>query len=460
MNMKKNNTDKAFSKKLASDFSVSLDLDKRLYKEDIELSIAYSKALKKIDILSSNEQKSIEKALKNIYQDIKKDKFQWRMDLEDIHMNIESRLHDMVGPFAGKIHTGKSRNDQVSTIERMFVKNTITELLIKIERLQKEIVLKAEKNIGIYMPSYTHLQRAQPILLSHHLMGYYSMLQRDKSRLKNCYEIADELILGSGAVAGSYYNLDRNFLAKELNFKKVNSNSIDGVSDRDFIIEFLSAISVSMMHLSRISEEIIIWSSEEFGFITLSDDVVTTSSMMPQKRNPDFAELIRGKFGGVLGNFVSILVTMKSLPFSYNRDMQEDKKPLFDSVDEFSDSLTNMSHIIKKCRFNKKNMENATKGNILATDLADLLSTNGETFRQAHIKVYELTVTLKKQGKVISDLTSDELKNTLGINSNIKVGVEQSINSRNLKGGTSTKQVKKEILLAKKILIFKYESSG
>ena len=452
MNMKKNNTDKAFSKKLASDFSVSLDLDKRLYKEDIQLSIAYSKALKKIDILSSNEQKSIEKALKNIYQDIKKDKFQWRMDLEDIHMNIESRLHDMVGPFAGKIHTGKSRNDQVSTIERMYVKNTITELLIKVERLQKEIVLKAEKNIGIYMPSYTHLQRAQPILLSHHLMGYYSMLQRDKSRLKNCYEIADELILGSGAVAGSYYNLDRNFLAKELNFKKVNSNSIDGVSDRDFIIEFLSAISVSMMHLSRISEEIIIWSSEEFGFITLSDDVVTTSSMMPQKRNPDFAELIRGKFGGVLGNFVSILVTMKSLPFSYNRDMQEDKKPLFDSVDEFSDSLTNMSHIIKKCRFNKKNMENATKGNILATDLADLLSTNGETFRQAHIKVYELTNTLKKQGKVISDLTSDELKNTLGIDSNIKVDVEQSINSRNLKGGTSTKQVKKEILLAKKIL--------
>ena len=452
MNMKKNNTDKAFSKKLASDFSVSLDLDKRLYKEDIQLSIAYSKALKKIDILSSNEQKSIEKALKNIYQDIKKDKFQWRMDLEDIHMNIESRLHDMVGPFAGKIHTGKSRNDQVSTIERMYVKNTITELLIEIQRLQKEIVLKAEKNIGIYMPSYTHLQRAQPILLSHHLMGYYSMLQRDKSRLKNCYEIADELILGSGAVAGSYYNLDRNFLARELNFKKVNSNSIDGVSDRDFIIEFLSAISVSMMHLSRISEEIIIWSSEEFGFITLSDDVVTTSSMMPQKRNPDFAELIRGKFGGVLGNFVSILVTMKSLPFSYNRDMQEDKKPLFDSVDEFSDSLTNMSHIIKKCRFNKKNMENATKGNILATDLADLLSTNGETFRQAHIKVYELTNTLKKQGKVISDLNSDELKNTLGINSNIKVDVEQSINSRNLKGGTSTKQVKKEILLAKKIL--------
>tara|TARA_Y100000996_G_scaffold183880_1_gene143802 strand:- start:800 stop:2164 length:1365 start_codon:yes stop_codon:yes gene_type:complete len=452
MNMKKNNTDKAFSKKLASDLSVSLNLDKRLYKEDIQLSIAYSKALKKINILSNSEQRSIEKALKKIYQDIKKDNFEWRMDLEDIHMNIESRLHDMVGPFAGKIHTGKSRNDQVSTIERMYVKNAINESLIKIENLQKEIILKAEKNMGIYMPSYTHLQRAQPILLSHHLMAYYAMLQRDKSRFENCYEIADELILGSGAVAGSYYNLDRNYLAKELNFKKVNSNSIDGVSDRDFIIEFLAAISVSMMHLSRISEEIIIWSSEEFGFITLSDDVVTTSSMMPQKRNPDFAELIRGKFGGVLGNFVSILVTMKSLPFSYNRDMQEDKKPLFDSIDEFFNSLTNMSHIIKKSKFNKKNMENATKGNILATDLADLLTLNGETFRQAHINVYELTNTLKKQGRVISDLTSDELKNALGIDSNIKVNIEQSINSRNLKGGTSSRQVKKEILIAKKNL--------
>ena len=449
MNMKKNNTDKAFSKKLASDFSASLNLDKRLYKEDIELSIAYSKALKKINILTNTEQKKIEKALKKIYQDIKKGKFDWRIDLEDIHMNIESKLHDLLGPFAGKIHTGKSRNDQISTIERMYVKNAINELLIIIEKLQKEIVLKAEKSITIYMPSYTHLQRAQPILLSHHLMAYYEMLQRDKSRLKNCYEIADELILGSGAVAGSYYKLDRNYLAKELNFKKVNSNSIDGVSDRDFIIEFISAISISMMHLSRMSEEIIIWSSEEFGFVTLSDDVVTTSSMMPQKRNPDFAELIRGKFGGILGNFVSILVTMKSLPFSYNRDMQEDKKPLFDSVDEFSDSLINMSHIIKKSKFNIENMENATKGNILATDLADILSSNGETFRKAHIKVAELTNILKKQGKFISDLTPEELKNMLGINYKIVVNVDQSINSRNIKGGTSLKQVKKEILLAK-----------
>ena len=450
--MKKNNTDKVFSKKLISNFSSSLSQDKRLYKEDIELSIAYSKALAKINILNSKEQKNIEKALKNISKEIKNKKFEWRPELEDIHMNIESRLHDLVGPYAGKIHTGKSRNDQIATIERMYVKNSILDLFSKIETLQKEIVIKAESHLDFVMPSYTHLQRAQPILLSHQLMAYYEMLQRDKARLMNCYEISDELILGSGAVAGSFYKLDRNFLAKELNFKKINSNSIDGVSDRDFIIEFLSSISISMMHLSRISEEFIIWSSEEFEFIELSDDVVTTSSMMPQKRNPDFLELIRGKFGGILGNFISLLVTMKSLPFSYNRDMQEDKKPLLDSVDEFSNSLLNMTHIIKKVRFNKEKLKNATDGNILATDIADLLSLEGMPFREAHIKVSNLTMKLKKQGKVLSDLNSKELNEILDVDFNLKIDLSRSINSRKLKGGTSKVQVKKEIITAKKTL--------
>ena len=450
--MKKNNTDKVFSKKLISNFSSSLSQDKRLYKEDIELSIAYSKALAKINILNSKEQKNIEKALKNIFKEIKNKKFEWRPELEDIHMNIESRLHDLVGPYAGKIHTGKSRNDQIATIERMYVKNSILDLFSKIEKLQKEIIIKAESHLDFVMPSYTHLQRAQPILLSHQLMAYYEMLQRDKARLMNCYEISDELILGSGAVAGSFYKLDRNFLAKELNFTKINSNSIDGVSDRDFIIEFLSSISISMMHLSRISEEFIIWSSEEFEFIELSDDVVTTSSMMPQKRNPDFLELIRGKFGGILGNFISLLVTMKSLPFSYNRDMQEDKKPLLDSVDEFSNSLLNMTHIIKKVRFNKEKLKNATDGNILATDIADLLSLEGMPFREAHIKVSNLTMKLKKQGKVLSDLNSKELNEILDVDFNLKIDLSKSINSRKLKGGTSKAQVKKEIITAKKTL--------
>ena len=450
--MKKNNTDKVFSKKLISNFSSSLNLDKRLYKEDIELSIAYSKALVKIDILTSKEQRSIERALKSISNEIKNKKFNWKPELEDIHMNIESRLYDLVGSFAGKIHTGKSRNDQIATIERMYVKNSIHDLVNKIEILQKEIVLKADNHLDYVMPSYTHLQRAQPILLSHQLMAYYEMLQRDKSRLNNCYEIADELILGSGAVAGSFYKLDRNFLAKELGFKKINSNSIDGVSDRDFIIEFLSSISISMMHLSRISEELIIWCSEEFDFIKLSDDVVTTSSMMPQKRNPDFLELIRGKFGGILGNFISLLVTMKSLPFSYNRDMQEDKKPLINSVDEFSNSLINMTQIIKKSKFNKNKLENATNGNILATDIADLLAINGVPFREAHIKVSDLTNKLNKQDKVLSDLSPADLKEMLKIDFNLKINLFKSINSRKLKGGTATAQVRKEIITAKKSL--------
>ena len=450
--MKKNNTDKVFSKKLISNFSSSLNLDKRLYKEDIELSIAYSKALVKIDILTSKEQRSIERALKSISNEIKNKKFNWKPELEDIHMNIESRLHDLVGSFAGKIHTGKSRNDQIATIERMYVKNSIHDLVNKIEILQKEIVLKADNHLDYVMPSYTHLQRAQPILLSHQLMAYYEMLQRDKSRLNNCYEIADELILGSGAVAGSFYKLDRNFLAKELGFKKINSNSIDGVSDRDFIIEFLSSISISMMHLSRISEELIIWCSEEFDFIKLSNDVVTTSSMMPQKRNPDFLELIRGKFGGILGNFISLLVTMKSLPFSYNRDMQEDKKPLINSVDEFSNSLINMTQIIKKSKFNKNKLENATNGNILATDIADLLAINGVPFREAHIKVSDLTNKLNKQDKVLSDLSPADLKEMLKIDFYLKINLFKSINSRKLKGGTATAQVRKEIITAKKSL--------
>ena len=450
--MKKNNTDKVFSKKLISNFSSSLNQDKRLYKEDIELSIAYSKALVKIDILTPKEQRSIERALKSISNEIKNKKFNWKPELEDIHMNIESRLHNLVGSFAGKIHTGKSRNDQIATIERMYVKNSIHDLVNKIEILQKEIVLKADNHLDYVMPSYTHLQRAQPILLSHQLMAYYEMLQRDKSRLNNCYEIADELILGSGAVAGSFYKLDRNFLAKELGFKKINSNSIDGVSDRDFIIEFLSSISISMMHLSRISEELIIWCSEEFDFIKLSDDVVTTSSMMPQKRNPDFLELIRGKFGGILGNFISLLVTMKSLPFSYNRDMQEDKKPLINSVNEFSNSLINMTQIIKKSKFNKNKLENATNGNILATDIADLLAINGVPFREAHIKVSDLTNKLNKQDKVLSDLSPADLPSLLPLSLYLKINLFKSINSIPLKGGTATAQVRKDLITAKKSL--------
>ena len=445
-----NNTDKVFSKGLFSNFSSSVSFDKRIYKQDIELSIAYSKALNKIDIISSEEQKKIEDALILINKEIESGKFDWRDDLEDIHMNIESRLHDLIGPIAGKIHTGKSRNDQVATSLRMYLKSRVDHIKGLIRNLEIEIVRKADLNLGVIMPSYTHLQRAQPVLLSHYLMAYFEMLERDISRFSECKTRMDELILGSGAVAGSFYNIDRNFLAKELCFSRINKNSIDGVSDRDFIIDLANCIATSMMHLSRLSEELILWSSEEFNFINLPDNVVTTSSMMPQKRNPDYPELIRGKFGRTIGNLVSILTMLKALPLSYNRDMQEDKEPIFDSLDTYASSIEVMSEIIRGTEFNKKVLMDSASGNILATDLADILTSNGIPFRESHIAISKLTKKLEKEGKSISDLSGSELSKILGKDVDIDINI--SINSRNIVAGTSENRVKEEIKTAKKIL--------
>ena len=447
-----NNTDKVFAKKLYSNFSSSISFDKRLFEEDIQLSIAYSKALHKAKILSADEQNKIEDGLALILNEIKEEKFEWREDLEDIHMNIESRLHDLIGPLAGKIHTGKSRNDQVTTSLRLYLKNKIVDIKKIIRILEAELVKKAESNLEVIMPSYTHLQRAQPILLSHHLMAYFEMLERDYSRFADCQNRMDELILGSGAVAGSFYNIDRDLLSKELGFSRINKNSIDGVSDRDYVIELSTSIATSMMHLSRLSEELILWSSQEFNFVSLADNVVTTSSMMPQKRNPDFAELIRGKFGRILGSVVSIFTVMKALPLSYNRDMHEDKESLFDSIDTFLLSINVMSEIIKGCKFNKNQMNKSSSGNILATDIADILTLSGVPFREAHIIVSNLTNELKKKNKVISDLSNGDLEKIIGKDLKIEIDNLISINKRDITGGTATKRVKKEVEVAKKIL--------
>ncbi len=445
-----NNTDKVFSKNLFSNFSSSISFDKRIYKEDIELSIAYSKVLEKIDIFTSEEQKKIEEGLALINKEIEAGKFKWRDDLEDIHMNIESRLHDLVGDIAGKIHTGKSRNDQVATSLRMYLKTRIDNIQDLIRNLEIEVVNKADINFGIIMPSYTHLQKAQPILLSHHLMAYFEMLERDISRFSECKNRMDELILGSGAVAGSFYDIDRDFLAKELGFSRINKNSIDGVSDRDFILDLANCITTSMMHLTRLSEELILWSSEEFNFINLPDNVVTTSSMMPQKRNPDYPELIRGKFGRTLGNSVSIITMLKALPLSYNRDMQEDKEPIFDSIDTYISSIEVMIEIIKGSNFNHKVITDSASGNILATDLADILTMKGVPFRESHISISKLTNELHKEGKSISDLSKSELSKALG--EEVDIDNSKSINSRNIVAGTSEERVKEEIKSAKKIL--------
>lgn len=449
---KENNTEKVFSKKLFSNFSSSISFDRRLYKEDIDLSIAYSKALLKAEILTIEEQLKISDSLLIIKKNIEDGKFEWREDLEDIHMNIESSLHDEIGDIAGKIHTGKSRNDQVSTTTRLFLKNTIQEFKLILRGLQIEIVKKSEVNLDIIMPSYTHMQRAQPVLLSHHLMAYFEMLERDISRLQDCMERMDELVLGSGAVAGTFFDIDRNLLAKELGFSRINRNSMDGVSDRDFVLEFIFSTSSAMIHLSRLSEDLILWSTDEFNFVELSDNVVTTSSMMPQKRNPDFAELIRGKFGRVLGSLVTVFSVMKALPLTYNRDMQEDKEPLFDCIDTFTQCTKVMTEIIRGAKFNKLSINSSLHGNMLATDIADALTYYGVPFRQAHIIVSNLTKTLNAKGKVISDLSLGELNSLLDTDTNIDLDINKSINSRSKIGGTSEKMVKAEIKLAKKKL--------
>ncbi len=449
---KANNTEKVFSKKLFSNFSSSISFDRRLYKEDVDLSIAYSKALLKSGVLTNEEQQKISDALHLIKKNIENNQFEWREDLEDIHMNIESSLHDHVGDLAGKIHTGKSRNDQIATTTRLFLKNTIREFELNIRNLQIEIVKKSEDNLDIIMPSYTHMQKAQPVLLSHHLMAYFEMLERDISRLHDCMDRMDELILGSGAVAGTFFDIDRDFLAKELGFSKINRNSMDGVSDRDFVLEFIFCTTSSMIHLSRLSEDLILWATDEFNFVDLADNVVTTSSMMPQKRNPDFAELVRGKFGRVLGSLVSVFSLMKALPLTYNRDMQEDKEPLFDCIDTFTQCSKVMAEIIKGAKFNKHVIKSSLKGNMLATDIADSLTYYGVPFRQAHIIVSNLTKTLNLKGKVISDLSLNELNSLLDSDIDVDLDVNKSINKRSKIGGTSEKMVKEEIKLAKKKL--------
>ena len=449
---KENNTEKVFSKNLFSNFSSSISFDRRLYKEDIELSIVYSKALLRAEILTNDEQVKIADALNIIKKNIKNNNFEWREDLEDIHMNIESSLHDQIGDLAGKIHTGKSRNDQVATTTRLYLKNTIQEFKLNLRNLQIQIVNKSEENLDIIIPSYTHLQKAQPVLLSHHLMAYFEMIERDISRLQDCMNRMDELVLGSGAVAGTFFDIDRDYLARELGFSRINRNSMDGVSDRDFVLEFIFCVTSSMIHLSRLSEDLILWATDEFNFVELADNVVTTSSMMPQKRNPDFAELVRGKFGRVLGSLVTVFSVMKALPLTYNRDMQEDKEPLFDCIDTFTQCSKVMAEIIRGAKFNKIKIKSSLKGNMLATDIADTLTNYGVPFRQAHIIVSNLTKTLNSKGKVISDLSLSELNSLLDSDTNIDLDIIQSINKRSKIGGTSEKMVKKEIKLAKKKL--------
>jgi argininosuccinate lyase len=445
---------KKAASKLASEYTASLPFDWRLYPYDIAGSIAHAQMLAKQGIISPKEAEKIVKGLKSIQKEIEGSEFEFKFELEDIHMAIEARLIEKVGEVGGKLHTARSRNDQVALDLRLFALDAISSTISGLRELQRAIVSLAEANRKVIIPGYTHLQPAQPVLLAHHLLAYFEMLQRDVDRFVNCFERTDVMPLGSGALAGvAYKNIDRQFLANELGFSHISQNSIDAVSDRDFIIEYGAAASLCMMHLSRLAEEIILWSSAEFDFIELDEAYATGSSIMPQKKNPDVAELARGKAGRVYGNLMALLTTMKALPLSYNRDLQEDKEGFFDTVDTVLSTLEVFAGMVSTLKVKAENAEQALeKGYILATDLADYLVKKGEAFRTAHALVAKLASYAMGKGKAFSELSMAEYKkfSPRFAQDVYSITVESSLAARDVVGGTAPRQVERALARAKK----------
>lgn len=441
-----------FKKELDSktnDFNSSIKFDSRLYKEDILGSIAHSTMLGNKNIISKEDSKKIVDELNNILNDLENGKLEIDKDAEDIHMFIESELTKRIGDAGKRLHTARSRNDQVALDIKMYLKKEIEEIIKLLKQLIKILVDKAKQNLDTIMPGYTHLQRAQPITFPHHLMAYVEMFMRDIDRLKDTLKRCDIMPLGSSALAGTSYDIDRDMVKDLLGFREVTKNSLDGVSDRDHIIELSSDISIIMMHLSRISEEIIMWCSWEFKFIELDDAFSTGSSIMPQKKNPDIAELIRGKTGRVYGNLVQILVTMKGLPLAYNKDMQEDKEGIFDSIDTVKICISTIIPMIDTFKVIKENMRKAAnKGFINATDCADYLTKKQIPFRKAYKIVGNLVAYCIEKNKTLEDLTLDEYKNidkTFEKDIYDAIKLENCIKNRNLIGGPSNKTVEQRI---------------
>ena len=442
--------------KIVEIFTSSIDVDRRLYAYDIQGSIAHCRTLAKAEIITAKEAGELISGLEKVKQEIDAGVLAYNDALEDIHTHIESRLAEIVGTVAHKLHTARSRNDQVALDVRLYLRDTVDAVARLLLQLQNVLVELAGCHIETVLPGYTHLQRAQPILLAHHLMAYYEMFSRDAERLQDCLVRINVMPLGSAALAGTPHPLDRKYTAELLGFEKVSANSVDSVSDRDFIIEFLSAAGICMMHLSRLSEELIVWSSSEFGFIELPDAFATGSSIMPQKKNPDVAELIRGKSGRVFGNLMAMLTLMKSLPLSYNRDMQEDKTLLFDTADILTACLEVYVELLPNISFNKTAMQKAADGGYLnATDLADYLVTKGLPFREAHHCVGQIVRHALDLQKEIHELPLKELQqHAPQIEDDIfdYLGTKQMIDRRTLIGGTATKTVKKAIKAARQKL--------
>ncbi len=435
--------------KIVESFTESISFDHRLWRYDVKGSIAHAKMLGKQGIIPKEDSEKIINGLRDIAHEIESGKFRFRKDLEDIHMNIEAALIKKIGDVGGKLHTARSRNDQIALDLRLYLRAETREILSLIKKFQKTLLNIATKHLNSLMPGYTHMQRAQPVLLSHHLLAYVEMLQRDIERLKDASKRINLLPLGSCAIAGTALPINRVYVAKLLGFEGISQNSIDAVSDRDFAIEFLSNTALLIMHLSRLAEELILWSAEEFRFIELPDAYTTGSSIMPQKKNPDVAELIRGKTGRVYGNLLSLLTVMKGLPLSYNRDLQEDKLPVFDTVDTVKSCLIILNEMLPVTRFNTKRMHK-TAGNAYstATDIAEYLVKKGTPFRKAHEITGKIVLYCIEKKKRFEDLTLKELNTfsnliTSDIYSCLKA--EESVKNKKSLGGTSLDEVIKQI---------------
>ena len=433
---------------LVEAYSVSLSTDLEMAEQDIRGSIAHTNALERARLLSKGECRRIVRGLGSVAREIREGRFRARPSDEDVHMAVERRLTELVGPVGGKLHTGRSRNDQVATDIRLWLRDQIDATIGEIDALQKSLLRRARLDREVVVPGYTHLQRAQPVLLSHHWLAYVEMFERDRSRLVDARVRVDVLPLGSGALSGAGFRIDRRAVARELGFASVSRNSLDAVSDRDFIVEFLSAASLIAMHFSRLSEEIVLWSSEEFGFLRLPDAFATGSSMMPQKKNPDVAELARGRTGSIYGALVSVLTTLKGLPLAYNRDLQEDKPPLFVATRTLRATLAVFARMLPRLRVEAKRTRAAAGGFSLATELADFLVERGLPFREAHAVVGRIVGDCIEEGRDLQDLSAAELLAYSPLftpAARRRLGIDVAIGRRGLVGGTSGRNVDQRI---------------
>lgn len=436
-------------------FNASIGFDRRLLEVDIAGSKAYAKALHRADLLDAAELAEITGGLEAVLQEFSAPDCLLPDALEDIHMAVEKRLTELIGPVGGKLHTGRSRNDQVNLDERLYLRVSIEALQGRIRQLQGVLLASAEQHEAVVLPGYTHMQQAQPVLFAHYALSLFWMLERDWGRLADTWRRADYMPLGSGALAGSTFAIDRTFLARELGFSQVTPNSLDAVSDRDFLLETLASLSILMMHLSRFCEDLIVWSSAEFGFVELSDHFSTGSSMMPQKKNPDSLELVRGKTGRVYGSLVALLTTMKAVPLTYSKDMQEDKEPLFDALETVDICLEVFAGAWQGMQVRGEQMEKKVDSMALATDLADYLVRQGMPFRDAHRVIGNLVAGALADGRALTDFSLAELQShseQFGEDALALLDVRHSLSLRNIEGGTGPQAVAEQLQKARRIL--------